>query len=56
MTNICTHLKSKGLEMIDLTKPGQTPTDANIQALANSIRNLPTDLNQPVIPWNFLVI
>jgi hypothetical protein len=42
-------LTDKGIHVTDLTKPGWTPTEANILALAESIRNLPPDFNQPVI-------
>jgi hypothetical protein len=42
-------LTAKGIHVTDLTKPGWTPTEANILALAESIRKLPPDFNQPVI-------
>jgi len=49
MKKICPLLTAKGIQVTDLTKSGWTPTEANITALADSIRKLPPDFNQPVI-------
>ncbi len=45
----CPHLTKLGLTVLDLTKPGWTPTEANILALPNEIKAVPDTSNIPVI-------
>ncbi len=49
MKRLCPHLTNLGITVLDLTKKGWTPTEANIRALANEIREIPDTRNIPVI-------
>jgi hypothetical protein len=49
MKKLCSHLTNLGITVLDLTKSGWTPTEANILALANEIREIPDTSNIPVI-------
>jgi hypothetical protein len=49
MKRLCPHLTKLGITVLDLTKQGWTPTEANILALANEIREIPDTTNIPVI-------
>ena len=49
MKKLCPHLTNLGITVLDLTKKGWTPTEANILALANEIREIPDTSNIPVI-------
>jgi hypothetical protein len=49
MKKLCSHLTNLGITVLDLTKSGWTPTESNILALANEIREIPDTSNIPVI-------
>ncbi len=49
MKKLCSHLTNLGITVLDLTKSGWMPTEANILALANEIREIPDTSNIPVI-------
>jgi hypothetical protein len=49
MKKIIPHLTNRGIEVIDLTKSGWTPTEANIQSVCNEIKSLPEKFEGPVI-------
>jgi hypothetical protein len=41
MKRLCPHLTNLGITVLDFTKQGWTPTEVNIRALANKIREIP---------------
>jgi hypothetical protein len=49
MKRIAQILKNQGIEVIDFTSLGWTPTDQNIKKLCDSIKNLPEKFDGPVI-------
>ena len=49
LKKIIPHLIRKGIEVIDLTKPGWTPTEPNIQAICDAIKQLPEKFDGLVV-------